>query len=141
MLAVGEGWYRGSFGFARRTAIYGDRIGAIAQLEVDGEVAVATDESWTGGFGAVQSASIYDGTVTDLRLAADVHSVGLLGDEWTAAEIIDHEPSLFEPRLAEPVRAVAELPMRAYEHDGRTILDAGQNIAGWVRLTVRGRSR
>ena len=47
VLAVGEGWYRGSFGFARRTAIYGDRIGALAQLEVDGEVAVVTDETWT----------------------------------------------------------------------------------------------
>ena len=31
-------------------------------------VALVTDESWTGGFGAVRSASIYDGTVTDLRL-------------------------------------------------------------------------
>ena len=140
VLAVGEGWYRGSFGFARRTAIYGDRIGAIAQLEIDGEVALVTDTSWSGGFGAVRSAGIYDGTVTDLRLAADIHAPGFAADGWVAAEIVDADPALFEPRIAAPVRVVAELPMRAYAHGETTQLDAGQNIAGWVRLTVRGRA-
>jgi alpha-L-rhamnosidase len=140
VLAVGEGWYRGSFGFARRTAIYGDRIGAIAQLEVDGQVALVTDGSWSGGFGAVRSASIYDGTVTDLRLDKAVHEPGFRDGDWRAAEVIDADLSLFEPRIAAPVRVVAELPMRPYAHGDSTQLDAGQNISGWVRLTVIGRA-
>lgn len=140
VLAVGEGWYRGSFGFARRTAIYGDRIGALAQLEVDGSVVLATDTAWSGGFGAIRSASIYDGTVTDLRLAPDVHSTGFTGDGWVAAEVIDTDLSLFEPRIAAPVRVVAELPMTASAHGGATRLDSGQNVSGWVRLTVNGRA-
>ena len=140
VLAVGEGWYRGSFGFARRTSIYGERIGALAQLEVDGEVAVVTDATWSGGFGAVRSASIYDGTVTDLRLAEDVHAAGFAGEGWVAAEVLEADAKLFETRIAEPVRVVVELPMQTWAHGDRTVLDAGQNISGWVRLTVTGRA-
>jgi alpha-L-rhamnosidase len=141
VLAVADGWYRGSFGFARRTAIYGERTGALAQLEADGRTVLATDASWRGGFGAVRSASIYDGTLTDLRLNDPaVHEPGFAGDGWAAASVIDVDAARFEPRSAPPVRVVAELPMTAAPHGGRTRLDGGQNISGWVRLTVRGRA-
>ncbi|MDF2581147.1 MAG: hypothetical protein K0S49_2726, partial [Microbacterium sp.] len=139
VLAVADGWYRGSFGFARRQAIYGDRTGALAQLEADGEVVAKTDASWQAGFGPLRSASIYDGTVTDLRLDDPaVHEPGFAADGWRAASVVDIEPARFEPRSAPPVRVVAERPMDATAHDGRTRLDGGQNVSGWVRLTVRG---
>jgi alpha-L-rhamnosidase len=139
VLAVGDGWYRGSFGFRRREGIYGDRIGALAQLEADGAVVLATDESWTGGFGAVRSASIYDGTETDFREEpAGLHEPGFDGTGWVAASVIDVDRGVFEPRVAPPVRVVAELPMAPSAHEGATQLDAGQNLSGWVRLTVRG---
>ncbi|MFK4834687.1 family 78 glycoside hydrolase catalytic domain [Microbacterium sp. ZW T2_14] len=141
VLAVADGWYRGSFGFARRQAIYGDRTGALAQLEADGEVVAKTDASWRAGLGALRSASIYDGTVTDLRLHDPaVHAPGFADAAWVAASVIDVDPARFEPRSAPPVRVVAELPMRATPHDGRARLDGGQNVSGWVRLTVRGRA-
>lgn len=141
VLAVADGWYRGSFGFARRTAIYGDRTGALAQLEADGVVIVTTDASWRGGFGAIRSASIYDGTVTDLRRHDPaVHEPGYPEDGWVQASVIGADPRLFEPRSAPPVRVIAELPMTVTPDAaaGRTRLDAGQNISGWVRLVVEG---
>jgi alpha-L-rhamnosidase len=67
VLEVGDGWYRGRMGFAMRREIYGDRSGALAQIDTETGVLVATDESWRGGFGAVRSASIYDGTTIDRR--------------------------------------------------------------------------
>ena len=141
VLAVADGWYRGSFGFARRQAIYGDRTGALAQLEADGEVVAKTDASWRAGFGALRSASIYDGTVTDLRLDDPaVHEPGFAGEEWIAASVVDIDGARFEPRSAPPVRVVAELPMTPTPHAGRTRLDGGQNLSGWVRLVVRGRA-
>ncbi|MDP9026011.1 MAG: alpha-L-rhamnosidase N-terminal domain-containing protein, partial [Actinomycetota bacterium] len=33
-IALADGWYRGRMGFARRSSIYGDQLGALAQLEV-----------------------------------------------------------------------------------------------------------
>lgn len=141
VLAVADGWYRGSFGFARRQAIYGDRTGALAQLEADGAIVAKTDASWRAGFGALRSASIYDGTVTDLRRHDPrMHEPGYRGDGWVAASVVEIDPGRFEPRSAPPVRTVAELPMSVAGHDGRARLDGGQNISGWVRLVVRGRA-
>ena len=139
VLAVADGWYRGSFGFARRQAIYGDRTGALAQLEADGAIVAKTDASWRAGFGPLRSASIYDGTVTDLRLNDPaVHEPGFAGEGWVAASVVDIDSARFEPRSAPPVRVVAELPMTAAAHADRTRLDGGQNVSGWVRLVVRG---
>jgi len=141
VLAVADGWYRGSFGFARRQAIYGDRTGALAQVEADDEIVAKTDASWRAGLGAIRSASIYDGTVTDLRLDEPaVHRPGFSGEGWRAASLVDVDGARFEPRSAPPVRIVAELPMTVSSHDGRARLDGGQNLSGWVRLTVRGRA-
>ncbi|WP_194410370.1 alpha-L-rhamnosidase [Microbacterium cremeum] len=141
VLAVADGWYRGSFGFARRTAIYGDRLGALAQVEADGRVVAKTDAAWRGGFGAIRSAGIYDGTVTDLRLHDPaVHEPGFAGDGWVAASVIPVDRARFAPRSAPPVRVVAELPMSVSAHAGRVRLDSGQNVSGWVRVVVRGRA-
>src|SRR6478752_6652075 len=47
---LGNGWYRGRLGFQGGRALYGDRLGLIAQLEIrfeDGHrQVVATDETW-----------------------------------------------------------------------------------------------
>ena len=49
-LALGNGWHRGRLGWLGRRSIYGDELGALAQLEVvfaDGHrQIVVTDESW-----------------------------------------------------------------------------------------------
>ncbi|GAA5206288.1 alpha-L-rhamnosidase [Microbacterium kyungheense] len=141
VLAVADGWYRGSFGFARRQAIYGGRSGALAQVEADGEVLAKTDASWQAGLGAIRSASIYDGTVIDLRLDDPaVHRPGFTGADWGAASVVEVDRARFAPRSAPPVRIVAERPMTTTPHAGRTRLDSGQNLSGWVRLVVRGRA-
>ncbi|MFK4791231.1 family 78 glycoside hydrolase catalytic domain [Microbacterium sp. ZW T5_56] len=144
VLEVGDGWYRGRMGFAWRTEIYGERSGAIAQLDGPDGVIVATDASWRGGFGAVRGASIYDGTEVDFtRALAAVHTPAFDDSAWAGVDVIDHDPEVFEPRSAPPIRVVAELPMRRLERrDGKEAarFDAGQNVAGWVRLVVRGRA-
>ncbi|QTX05358.1 alpha-L-rhamnosidase [Agromyces archimandritae] len=143
-IAVADGWYRGRFGFAGRTAIYGDRIGPVARLELEGDdgrtLAVATDDDWRGGFGAVRAASLYDGTRIDLALAADASITGFDDREWMPVSIVPVQPARFRPRGVAPVRAVAELPMTAAPRGTATALDAGQNISGWVRLVVDGRA-
>jgi alpha-L-rhamnosidase len=138
--SVADGWYRGRMGFRNRTALYGDRVGAIVQLEVDGAVALVTDESWRGGTGAVRAASIYDGTTIDLRrpTAADASSVGFDDADWDAVREVPFDVARLAPRIAPPVRTIAELDMAPEPREGRTVLDAGQNVSGWVRLTVRG---
>ncbi|NYD67532.1 alpha-L-rhamnosidase [Agromyces atrinae] len=139
VLEVNDGWYRGRMGFASRTAIYGDRIGALAQLEIDGDVALVTDDTWRGGFGAVQTASIYDGTTIDLR-ADDpaVHDAGFDDSGWQPASVVPVDRAIFAPRVAPPVRVIERRPMTVDEQSDRVVLDSGQNVSGWVRLVVDG---
>ena len=141
-ITVGDGWYRGRMGFAERREIYGDRIGPVAQLEVtdvDGvDTVVLTDESWRGGFGAVRSASIYDGTHTDLTAAVASDVAGFDDAGWMPARIVPFDRSVFVPRPVVPVREVQTLPMTLTDREGAVALDGGQNISGWVRLEVEG---
>jgi alpha-L-rhamnosidase len=141
--AVGDGWYRGHFGFAYRSAIYGDRSGALLQLEMTGpdgaESTIVTNEEWRGGFGAVRSAGIYEGTTIDQNLdAVGVHEPGFDDSGWTPASVLETDLARFEPRGAAPVRVIAEREMTIEPQSDRVLLDSGQNISGWVRLVVRG---
>ncbi|MFL0565953.1 family 78 glycoside hydrolase catalytic domain [Microbacterium sp. 179-I 1D1 NHS] len=143
-ITIADGWFRGRMGFAGRHAIYGDRIGALAQVEAsetDGSVVLlATDERWRGGFGAIRSASIYDGSTVDFtRDGGDPSVVGFDDGEWMPARTVPVDTAVFTPRPVPPVREIAERPMVATRRDGATALDAEQNISGWVRLTVEGR--
>ncbi|MBW9111974.1 family 78 glycoside hydrolase catalytic domain [Microbacterium trichothecenolyticum] len=139
-ITVADGWYRGRMGFAGRTEIYGDRIGVIAQLEADGTVVVATDESWRGGFGPILAAGIYDGSTVDFTLDnGDPSIAGFHDADWMPVRTVPTDKAVFQPRAVAPVRAIAEFPMQTSVRGGATALDARQNIAGWVRLTVEGR--
>lgn len=141
VLAVGDGWYRGRMGFAFRTEIYGTRSGALAQLETEDGIVVATDATWSGGFGAARKASIYEGTTIDLALAPEgIHEPGFAGVGWQQAEVVEPASARFEPRSAPPVRVVEERDMIRTDRDGAVQLDGAQNISGWVRLRVRGRA-
>jgi alpha-L-rhamnosidase len=142
-IALADGWYRGRMGFARRSAIYGDQLGALAQLEVAtaaGDHVITTGAEWTGGFGDILAAGIYDGTDLDLRLPGvrEASVVGFAADDAVPVEILPVDLRLFSPRVAAPVRTIAELDAAIDRRAHATVLDLGQNISGWMRLTVRG---
>lgn len=135
-ILLGDGWYRGHFGFAGRERIYGDEAAAIARLEA-GDTVVVTDASWTGGTGSVRAASIYDGTDLDLRLttAAAASRVGFDASAFGPVSVVATDLERFAPRIAPPVRTIAEFTPATIANG---VLDVGQNISGWMRVTVRG---
>lgn len=145
-VVLGDGWYRGRLGGQGRHGLWGDDLAALVQLEVelvDGRrVTVVSDGTWRGGFGAVTATCVYDGTTADLRLPGgqDVSRAGFDDAGWRPVRVLATDPERFVPRSAPGVRPIAELPMRVERRADRVDLDAGQNVAGWVRLTVRGRA-
>jgi alpha-L-rhamnosidase len=136
---LGNGWYRGRLGFTGRRAFYGDRLALLAQLEVttdDGTVHVlATDDTWTGRESNVLADDVYDGQRTDLRRPA----LGASG-EADAVEILDADLSRLVAPEGPPVRITEVLPAVevSTSPSGKTLVDFGQNVVGWVRLRVRG---
>ena len=136
---LGNGWYRGRLGFTGRGAFYGERLALLAQLEVttdDGAVHVlATDDTWTARESNVLDDDIYDGQRTDLRRNALGHD----GDS-DAVDIVDADLSRLVAPDGPPVRITEVLPAVEVitSPSGKTLVDFGQNLVGWVRLTVRG---
>jgi alpha-L-rhamnosidase len=142
-IALADGWYRGRMGFARRSAIYGEQLGALAQLEVTTagvDHVILTGPEWTGGFGDILAAGIYDGTDLDLRLPGvrEASRAGFTDAAAVPVEILPVDLGLFAPRVASPVRTIAEFDAAIDRRPHATVLDLGQNISGWMRLTVRG---
>jgi alpha-L-rhamnosidase len=136
---LGNGWYRGRLGFTGGRAFYGDRLALLAQLEVttaDGAVHVlATDGSWTATESAVLADDLYDGQRTDLRR----DPLGRGGDDTDAVEVVDADLSRLVAPDGPPVRVTEVLPAVEVftSPSGRTLVDFGQNVVGWVRLRVR----
>jgi alpha-L-rhamnosidase len=145
---LGDGWYRGRLGWdpagGNDRRRYGDELGLIAQLEVtldDGtHQVIATDGSWQASTAEVRRADLYDGALIDLRaVQPGAGTAAFAADGWVPVRVVPFEKALLEPRIAPPVRVITELPtVRSVRPDGSISLDGGQNIAGWVRLRVRG---
>lgn len=142
---LADGWYRGRLGWRNQREHYGSALGLLVQLEIelaDGTaVRVDSDDEWRASTGSVRMSSIYDGTDIDLRL--EPHGwdrAGFDASSWGPVRTLEIDRTRFRPRFAPPVRTVAELPARLTVHEDRFGFDLGQNIAGWMRVVVRGRA-
>jgi alpha-L-rhamnosidase len=142
---LADGWYRGLIGYFRVADQWGERPALLTQLHLthaDGTVTVlGTGPGWRGAQGHVVAADLIAGERWDLRR---------LPRGWSRAGFDDSAwlPVTTDPRgldelvgsPAPPVRRVQELTpvsvRRLDEH--RQVVDLGQNINGWVRLTELG---
>jgi alpha-L-rhamnosidase len=147
-ILLGNGWYRGRLGFQGRRAIYGDRLAALAQLEVttgDGGTRVlATDGDWTARESNIVADDLYNGQRTDLRRRRTPAraTAGQIADGRSdpAVDVLDADLGVLVAPDGPPVRTTQVLPAQAIitSPSGRTLVDFGQNLVGCVRLTTRG---
>ncbi|MDF9277933.1 family 78 glycoside hydrolase catalytic domain [Arthrobacter sp. EH-1B-1] len=143
--ALGNGWYRGNLSWNGNSAFYGKELGFFGQLEIeyaDGFVqTVSSDLSWQSGPAATIKNDLYNGQTIDARSAGDTWA-GLDWDptEWRGVHALEFDTA----RLAEPigppvVRNEVIKPVHVFTSpSGKTIVDFGQNLVGWVRFTVQG---
>ena len=144
-ISLGNGWSRGRLGWNGNRALYGDRLAVIAQLEVayaDGHrQLVITDETWRAGPSATLANDLYDGQTIDARLADGtwMHP-GAAPPGWGSVETLEFDTSRLTPYIGPPVvRHEALRPVDIWSApSGRTLVDFGQNLVGWLRFTVKG---
>ncbi|MWB97140.1 alpha-L-rhamnosidase [Agromyces seonyuensis] len=142
---LGDGWYRTRLGWLDQAEHYGTQTAALVQLDVDladgSSVVVGTSPDWKRSTGAIKSASLYDGVEVDLRDEPAGWDVPGFDDAvWPPAVAAERDLSAVEPRLAGGVVTVGEWGVRHEQRPDRVFLDAGQNIAGWLRLRVTGKA-
>lgn len=140
---IGDGWYRGRLGWNGAREWYGTETAALVQLDVEcadgSHVRIGSSPEWTTSTGSLRAADLYDGVTVDLRREPAGWDVPGFDDAgWAPARQIAVDTSVIEPRLAGGVRTVGEWAATLEPRPSATRVDVGQNIAGWLRLTVAG---
>ncbi len=129
-VSLGNGWYRGRFGYNGAEKCYGDDFSLILEVRKDGGILCTSDDTWKVRRGAVIFNNIYDGEVFDPSAADGVLYPVALKEGRT---------DLLRARLSLPVVVKETLPVKEVLHTpkGETVLDFGQNFAGFVRMRCR----
>lgn len=141
---LADGWYRGKMGWEDKRNSYGTKTSFLGQIEIEYEdgttEVIATGSDWKTGTGGVRFASIYDGTTMDMTMAqAGWCKPGFDDSAWAPVTVHEFDKSVLEPLSGPPVRVKEEMNMTVKQQADRVLLDAGQNISGWVRLKVDGK--
>ncbi|WP_062466585.1 alpha-L-rhamnosidase [Demequina maris] len=144
VLVLSDGWFRGRHGFQRRADGFGERTAALAAIvgEDDAPVA-ATGPAWASRASHITRADLMDGQAVDLRLLDPAWFTGG-GDGWHAVDTPDDvllaDRARLVPAEGAPVRRVEEFAPVAITtpRPGTAVIDLGQDINGWMRLTDLG---
>ncbi|MDO5337375.1 MAG: family 78 glycoside hydrolase catalytic domain [Eubacteriales bacterium] len=141
---LGKGWYMGVFGLDLQPNHFGDRMAAIAELHVeyeDGtEDIVATDDTWKYCGSDVEESGIYFGEILNRCLWKDrknpLKPVEVLENPQFCEGTRNLDKSHLTDRISLPVLAMEELEVQEVIHTpkGETVLDMGQNFAGFVEF-------
>jgi len=142
---LGDGWYRGKVYINGDRNIYGTRLGLLAVLSIktaDGKkIVIGTDDQWKATTGPILKSDMRDGEMYDARLEMPGWcSAGFDDSTWKGVRVAAHPKNHLVASMGVPVRrkeifrpaAVLKTPK------GETVLDFGQNLAGVVRMKVRG---
>ena len=144
-ISLGDGWYRGKFGFSSGWNLYGEELALLAQLEVEytngKKEVIGSDATWKSSTGPIRMTGIYDGEVYDARMERPGWSkVGYDTGDWSTVKTTDiSKEKLIEPRGV-PVRKKEILePKKVFTTPaGEMVVDMGQNMVGWVEITLDG---
>lgn len=148
-IAVGDGRYRGSSGFANLRRRYGDRLAGFAQIELEladgGVVTFVTDERWQAGPGRILSSDTKNGERVDARISdADWLGAPEPPARFAPAQALPATPHVTRMLVAEEVGRVQEvqrLPGQIKRApSGKQIVDFGQNFAGVPRVRLAGKA-
>jgi alpha-L-rhamnosidase len=141
---IGDGWYAGRIGWDGHRAHYGRvpvaRLELVVQLADGTVLRVGTDPTWRARFGPVRAGDLLAGERFDAR--DDL-------PRWCETSYDDSDWELAWPEhgpagelvatVSEPVRVVREVEGRvAAGRPGSWLVDLGEVVGGWPRLTVRG---
>ncbi len=135
-LLLGNGWFRGDLGFLSAQANYGEDIAVGAVLEVgygDGSTQrVATSTDWSADESEIRRNSLYGGQTIDARVRS--------GGRPLAVRAVDVDRATLVRQVGPPVTRHEVLrPTEIWTSpSGRTLVDFGQNLVGWIRFSTSG---
>ncbi|MDX1641562.1 MAG: family 78 glycoside hydrolase catalytic domain, partial [Balneolaceae bacterium] len=142
---LGDGWYRGFLAWGDARNHYGKTLGLLAQIEVTygngRKETFGTGENWTSSTGPILESDIYNGETYDSRLEKDGWTESGFDDSgWSGVTVANHTKEHLVAPEGPPVRKIQTLkPLDILETpEGDTVVDFGQNLVGWVKISAEG---
>lgn len=141
---LGDGWYKGRY-FSLGPAAYGKygtEQAALAELKIvyeDGATEeILTDENWKCRKSPVIAADLYDGEILDESIEVD-KAGNADSVKATPVKTVALGYEKLQARRSLPVKTMLTVdPVKIFHTPkGETVLDFGQNMAGWVRFYNR----
>lgn len=142
---LGSGWYRTTLVWVDHENIYGKETALLFQMVIkyaDGTTeTVVSDNSWKVSNSPITYSEIYNGEIQDLRISKKEYSLANFNDDqWANVVTKDFPIDYITASINEPIRKHEALKPKQVltSPKGETILDFGQNMAGWVKVSIQG---
>lgn len=144
-VVLGSGWHRGYIGFSDQKNMYGTDVALLFQLDITYEdsssESIVSDDSWKLAYGPIRNSEIYNGETYDAREEMPGWSApGFDDQQWQDATERDFSKETLIATYNEPIRKQEEFqPQDIFTTPaGELVVDFGQNLVGWVELSVQG---
>lgn len=133
-VTLGDGWYRGNNGVDGLNNYYGSDLALLCQLEADGEVILCTDETWEASQqGPVRLNDMEKGESYDARMETIT--------QWHGVTVKDYDFKVLCCSESVPILEQERFPGKIITTpNGETVIDFGQNIAGYTELRVNAKA-
>ncbi len=133
-VTLGDGWYRGSVGIDGLRNYYGTDLALLCQLEIGGEAVLLSDGSWEASQqGPVRENDLQQGETYDARLEET--------GGWHGVTVRDLGYENLAPTESVPVIEQERFEGRLFTApDGRTVIDFGQNLAGYTEICIEAKA-
>ncbi len=144
-VTAGNGWYRGYL--VRSNNHYGKDISLLFQLNVtytDGSTdIIASDGTWKSSTGPIRYSEIYNGETYDARLEKDGWAAAGYNDSsWSTVSVQNFPLNNLVATCNEPVKKHETFkPVKIFKTaKNEEVIDFGQNIVGWVMVSLNGKA-
>ncbi|WP_139991496.1 family 78 glycoside hydrolase catalytic domain [Paenibacillus paridis] len=141
---LGDGWWRGNTGGANLRNNFGYKVALLGQfiLEYDdgSREIIGSDDSFKTSFGPLLKSDMKAGDLYDARMNMEGwNKVGYDDSSWKPVHMTQDGLDQLIATRSVPVRQKEKfIPVVLRTPNGETVLDYGQNLAGWVNMRVRG---
>lgn len=141
---LGDGWWRGATGLADIKYNFGYKVAFLGQIVLtyaDGSMeTIGSDASFRTSTGPLLKSDMKAGERFDARIdIGGWNEAGYDDSSWHPVYEAEFPSTNLIGTRSVPVRRKERFrPAVLHTPNGETVLDFGQNIAGWVEMTVRG---
>ena len=129
-VTLGDGWYRGNNGIDGSNKLSGSDLALLCQLEIGGKAILCSDGDWQASqSGPIRRSDMELGEEYDARMEEIA--------EWHSVTVRDFGTANLAATESVPVLEQERFPGKLITTpNGETVVDFGQNLAGYTELRV-----